>query len=172
MLRLMGGIMIVSGCFGLGMWYRQQFVERLHVLRVLLGIQEMLMGEIQYGKTTLPECCKRVGDRQPEPYGSALISIYQVVSENTGECFPKVFCETMEKCLKEVPIAREDKEAFLSFAVGESFEDGRMQLRTIERSKELLLLSVEKMEKENAEKCRMAVGLGAMSGLLLVIILL
>lgn len=172
MLRLMGGVMIVSGCFGMGMWYRQQFIRRLEVLRVLVGILEMLMGEIQYGKTTLPECCKRVGERQAEPYKSALLHIFQVMGENTGESFPKVFGENMEACLKDVPIAKEDREHFLAFAAGESFEDGRMQLRAIERSRELLGLSVAKMEKENAEKCRMAVGLGAMSGLLLVIILL
>lgn len=130
------------------------------------------MGEIQYGKTTLPECCKRVGERQEEPYRSALLHIYQIMRENTGECFAGVFCENMEECLKHVAIVKEDKEHFLAFAAGESFEDGRMQLRTIERSRELLLLSAEKMEKENAEKCRMAVGLGAMSGLLLIIILL
>ena len=172
MLRLLGGMMIVTGCFGMGLWYRQQFIRRLQVLRVLLGILELLMGEIQYGKATLPECCKRVGERQTEPYRSALLQIYQVMSRNNGECFPKVFRENMEACLKEVPLSGEDREHFLAFAAGESFEDGRMQLRAIERSRELLLLSTEKMEKENAEKCRMAVGLGAMSGLLLVIILL
>lgn len=130
------------------------------------------MGEIQYGKATLPECCKSVAERQNEPFRSTLFRIYQVMRENTGECFSQVFCENMENCLKNLPVTREDRESFLSFARGDGFGDGQMQLRTIERSRELLLLSVKKQEKENAEKCRMAVGLGAMSGLLLVIILL
>ena len=46
-----------------------------------------------------------------------------------------------------------------------------MQLRVIEQSTELLESTVEKLEKENAEKCRMAVGLGAMGGLLLILVL-
>ncbi len=130
------------------------------------------MGEIRYGKTTLPECCKRVGERLKEPFQSTFFTIYQKMLENTGERFTTIFCKNMEACLKELPITRVDIEQFLSFATAESFEEEGMQLRTIERSRELLLLSVEKLEKENAEKCRMAVGLGAMSGLLLVIILL
>ena len=172
MLRIVGGSMILLGCFGLGLWYRQQFILRLQTLRTLLGILDMLMSDIRYGKSTLPESCKRIGERQKEPYRSSFLEIYRTMEENGGECFPQVFCRHMEKCLRQLPIKAKDGEQFLAFAAGDSFEDGRMQLRTVERSKELLQLTVEGLEKENAEKCRLAVGLGAMSGLLLVIVLL
>lgn len=132
----------------------------------------MLMSEIRYGKTPLPECCKRIGERQPEPIGGAFLQIYRCMQEKPGESFTGVFCEIMEECLQNLPITKQDKEDFLTFAVGQSYEDGSMQLRTIERSKELLEVTVRRLEKENTEKCRMAVGLGAMSGLLLVVILL
>ena len=172
MLRFIGGIMIVGGCLGLGMWYRQQFIARLSYVRTLQGILENLMSEIGYGKTPLPECCKRIGERQPEPFGSSFLQIAERMQENRGETFSQVFCEVMEECLMKLPIMPQDRVNFLDFARGQSFEDGRMQLRTVERSKELLQTTAEVLEKENTEKCRMAVGLGAMSGLLLVIILL
>lgn len=130
------------------------------------------MSEIRYGKTTLPECCKSVGERQKEPFRSTLFQIYRIMRENTGECFPEVFCHNMEICMKELPLTGADKDAFLAFVKGDSFGDGRMQLRMIERSREMLVVTADKLEKENAEKCRLAVGLGAMSGLLLVIILI
>lgn len=132
----------------------------------------MLMSEIRYGKTPLPECCKRIGERQPDPFGEAFLQIYHYMQENPGESFNGVFCETMENCLQKLPVTKQDKEDFLAFAAGQSYEDGCMQLRTIECSKELLEATVQRLEKENTEKCRMAVGLGAMSGLLLVVILL
>ncbi len=172
MLRILGGSMIVSGCLGLGLWYRQQFIQRLQTLRILQSILEMLMSEIRYGKAPLPECCKRIGERQQEPYRSCFLKIYEKMAENRGDSFPKVFAEVMDDCLKKLPITKEDREDFLSFATGNGFEDGTMQLRTVERSRELLQLTVEELEKVNTEKCRMAVGLGAMSGLLLIIILL
>ena len=43
--------------------------------------------------------------------------------------------------------------------------------RLNEQSMELLGSTEERLERENAEKCRMAVGLGAMSGMLLILIL-
>ena len=164
--------MIVFGCLGLGMWYRQQYALRLQSLRTLLNILELLMSEIRYGKSTLPECCKRIGERLEEPYQSALLKIYARMAENRGEAFDTVFCKQMEECFDSLPLHREDREHFLGFVQGNGFEDGRMQLKNIESSRELLRLTVAQLEKENVEKSRMAVGLGAMSGLLVVIILL
>ena len=172
MLRLLGGGMILTGCLGLGMWYRQQFILRLKAIRVMVEILEILMSEIGYGKATLPECCRRVATRQPEPYRTGLLHIYTKMQENEGVSFSETFCACMEEVLKDQPVTTEDKEHFLAFAKGEAFEDGRMQLRTIERSRELLVGTASGLEKENAEKCRLAVGLGAMSGLLLLLILL
>lgn len=46
-----------------------------------------------------------------------------------------------------------------------------MQLVSIQRSRTLLEGTMEKLERENGEKCRLALGLGAMSGMLLILIL-
>ena len=113
-----------------------------------------------------------MADRQTEPYRTGLLHIYTKMQENEGIGFSETFCTCMEEVLKEQPVTAEDKEHFLAFAKGEGFEDGRMQLRTIDRSRELLLKTAGGLEKENVEKCRLAVGLGAMSGLLLILILL
>lgn len=163
---------MVSGCFLMGLWYREQFMGRLKTLRTLAEIQEMLMSQIRFGKATLPECCKVIGRRLGEPFGESLLGVYMDMEENTGMEFSRVFCRRMEECLGGLPITEEDKNLFLSFAVSESFEEGRMQLRAIEQGREQLQNRIDALEKENGEKCRMAVGLGAMSGLLLLIVLL
>lgn len=164
--------MIISGCLGLGIWYRQQFIMRLQCIYSLIGLLEMLMSEIGYERATLQECCRRVGERLEEPFRGCLLEIYERMQENYGESFREVFCDRMEKCLKNLPLTGEDTEGFLNFTGKDSFEDSRMQLRMLELGREYLQNTAGKLEKENAEKCRMAIGLGAMSGLLLVIILL
>jgi len=67
---------------------------------------------------------------------------------------------------------KEDRNRILSLFGEHGFEEEKMQIRRIEQSKELLEGTIGRLERENAEKCKMAVGLGAMSGLLLLIILL
>lgn len=93
------------------------------------------------------------------------------MEENTGKTFEEVFREEMGEALGGLPLKEEDRENFLRFTARTGFMDGRMQLRAIEQSAELLQGTEERLERENSEKCRMAVGLGAMGGLLLVLVL-
>ena len=73
--------------------------------------------------------------------------------------------------MAQLPLKREDKEAFLKFIPENGYMDSQMQLLSIQRSRNLLENTIESLEGENIEKCRLAVGLGAMSGMLLVLIL-
>ena len=73
--------------------------------------------------------------------------------------------------MSQLPLQQADKEAFLRFIPENGYMDSQMQLLSIQRSRSLLENTIESLEHDNAEKCRLAVGLGAMSGMLLVLIL-
>lgn len=94
------------------------------------------------------------------------------MEENTGEGFGQVFKSRMEECLGKIPIQKEERDIFLQFASCSGFEDGKMQIRSMEQYRDLLQDIVKRVEQEIGERSRMALGLGAMGGLLLVIILL
>ena len=144
---------------------------RIRTLHSLKNILELLAGEVRYGRATLPECCTHIAKYLAEPYGKAFLEIGQKMEENTGISFGDVFRGKMEGILKELPLKEEDREHFLRFTSLTGFADGQMQLRALEQSMELLDGTKERLERDNADKCRMAVGLGAMGGLLLVLIL-
>ncbi len=112
-----------------------------------------------------------MAERLSEPYGSSFGRIYHRMRQNAGDKFGQVFREEMQRCLKGLPITEEDKSQFLSLFDHKGYEDELMQIRTIEQSMELLQHTIGQLERENREKCRMAVGLGAMSGLLLLVVL-
>ena len=171
MLRILGGCMIFSGCMGLGMWYRYQLTGRIKALQELQNILELLAGEIRYGRATLPECCGHAARYLSAPFDRAFARIGDRMAENTGISFGTVFREETEGILAMLPLKAEDRENFLRFTAKTGFSDGQMQLRTIEQSMELLHATEERQARENAERCRMAVGLGAMGGLLLILIL-
>lgn len=171
MIKLLGSGMIFAGCFGLGMWYRAQFLGRIKAVRELEHILELLISEVRYGRATLPECCSHIAKYLEEPFGTAFRNVGERMEENAGASFGEVYREEMRPRLKQFPLKSEDEEAFLRFAGQTGYMDGQMQQRALEQSVELLRGTREKLEKENAEKCRMAVGLGAMSGLLLILVL-
>lgn len=156
----------------MGLWYREQFRERLSALRRLGEILELLMGEIRYSRSTLPECCRHVAERAGEPFGSCLKEIYDEMRQNTGRGFGEVFVEKMRVCLDKLPITPEDTELFLRFAAQSGFAEGDMQIKWMEQSRDQLAHTVETLEAELAGKSRVALSMGVMSGLLLVILLL
>lgn len=163
--------MVFSGCLGLGLWYRGQFTGRIRALRMLRGILEQLASQVRYGRATLPECCRNVAPQLVPDFGQAFRAVAEQMQENTGASFSEVFRGHLAGPLAELPLTGEDREQFLQFASETGYMDGQMQLRVLEQSGELMAGTVERLERESSEKCRMAVGLGTMGGLLLLLVL-
>lgn len=171
MLKALGGCMIFCGCLGLGMWYRSWLIGRTKALRSLENMLELFAGEVRYGRSPLPECCFRGARYLPEPFKEVFLKVGRQMEENTGTSFGETFRSEMGEVLRGLPLEKEDRENFLEFTFQTGFSDGQMQLRAINRSMELLQCTRERLERENAEKCRMAVGLGGLGGLLLILML-
>lgn len=171
MLKFAGGMMIFFGCLGLGFWYRGQLLGRVKALRMLGTVLELLESEVRYGRATLPESCRNVSARLSSPFAEAFDSIDAKMCENTGASFAEVFRECLQGPLETLPLKQEDREVFLQIASSGGYTDGQMQLRAMEQSRELMAGTVKQLERENTDKCKMAVGLGAMGGLLLIIAL-
>ena len=170
-MRLVGAIMILGGCTGLGLWYRNQLTGRIRALRMLTAILEMLMSEIRYGKSTLPECCRKLTMHVEEPYRSALENVSHEYEDTSGASFQEIFVRQMAQAMETLPLKREDGDCFLAPFQNQGFQDAQMQLRSLEQSLLQLDDIIRVQNEERREKCRMAVGLGVMSGLLLIIIM-
>lgn len=107
----------------------------------------------------------------PEPFRGCFEKLDRKLKEFPGESCGKLFRSVLEEGMRELPLRQEDRDAFLQFIPENGYMDGQMQLLAIQRSRALLEGTLEKLDRENAEKCRLALGLGAMSGMLLVLIL-
>lgn len=171
-LRPLGAALIVAGCSGIGFWYRQRLKEALYQLRYMCRLLEQFQSEVRYGKATLPECCKRLGERADAPYGEALCAVYRETERHTGKSFYEVWLEQLGQALAGLPLTREEKGFFLEFPKSMGLSDHCLQLRTIEQYRELLYSAVRVREEKMEQQGRLAAGLGIMSGLLLTVLLL
>lgn len=172
MIRLLGFSLIGVSCSGLGIWYAWNLRQRLYHLHVMNRILELLVSLLQYGKSTLPECCCQLAAQVEEPYSSAFARVWQELSDNRGSCFAEVYGRIMGKTLQELALKEQDRQLFMQCMLDQGGSDGEAGVRLIRRQQELLQERITRLEAENREKSRMAVGLGALGGLLLIIILL
>ena len=170
MQKLFGLGMILIGCIGLGLWYSSQFQKQLKDLREMCGILELLLGEIRFGRSTLPECCFHMVERVEEPYKNCFREIYESACRNQGESFGEICREHFEEILQSMVVNKEDKARFLACFQQSGFAEGRMQLRVLEQTKEELEGLLEVLSKEKESRCKLALSLGTMSELLLVIL--
>lgn len=172
MYKIIGFVMILAGCSGLGAWYSLQFHKQLKNLQDMCRILELLQGQIRFGRCTLPECCLRLTERVEEPYKSSFFKIYEAACNNNGESFGQLCEMQLQEDLQQLVAEKEDKERFIGCFTKSGYEEDRMQLRVIEQTKEELEERVHRLSQENSSKCRLALSLGTMSGLLLVILFL
>ena len=170
-MQMFGGVLILSGCFGLGLWYRQQFLGRLHTIRELIRILEQWISEIRYNSSTLPECCRQIGRQRKDRLGEICTEVYREYTETEGMGFLETAEESFRRQLGTLPLKKEDIDEFLRFAEKEGYADEAMQIKSMELSRQGLEHTAEVQQREIAQKCRLSVGLGAMSGLLLLLIL-
>lgn len=172
MIRVLGFSLIGVSCSGLGVWYAWNLRQRLHHLHAMNRILELLVSLLQYGKSTLPECCCQLASQVEEPYSSAFARIWQELSENRGSGFAQVYERIMGEALQEPALQEQDRQLFMQCMLDQGGSDGEAGVRLIRRQQQLLQERITRLEAENREKSRMAVGLGTLGGLLIIIILL
>ena len=171
-MQMLGGTLIFLGCLGLGFWYREQFLGRLHTIRELIRIQEQWISEIRYNSATLPECCRLAGRRRQDRLGEICSEVYREYMTRGGTGFLEVAGESFRRQLQTLPLKTEDIDQFLLFVEQEGYAEEAMQIRAIELSRQGLEEAAGLQQREIAQKCRLSVGLGAMSGMLLLLLLI
>jgi stage III sporulation protein AB len=169
----MGGIMILTGTVGLGIYFRNRFYERIEILKKLILIIDLFLSEIDFNKATMPECCLYAGQKITDmTLGKALINVHDRMKENDGLSFESAFKESFGKCLPEFPLEKCDINDFLKVAETGSFRDGQLQLKALHKIKDDLTERLTELKERAEDRGRIAIGLGVMGGFLLVIILL
>ncbi len=162
--------MILAGCSGLGFWYSTQFQKQFITLQAFCSMLELYLGQIRFTRCSLPECCLQLAERAQEPYGQIFRNIYEEACANSGESFGNICERYLTEGLKTAVCQKKDKEIFISCFSKGGFEEDVLQLRHIEQARAELEDRMVRTAGENASKCRLALSLGTMGGLLLVLL--
>jgi hypothetical protein len=179
MLRLAGGIMILTGSVGLGVWYRSRLYERIETIKYLIYVTELFISNISFNKATMPECCLRAGEQLKSDKLSAglalsegLIAVHEIMSGNEGYEFDVIFEKTMLRYMEKCTLERTDIEDFMKIARTGIYSDLCVQLKALENIKSTLTEKAEVLKKDVDNKGRIMLGLGTLGGIFLLIVLL
>lgn len=172
MLRVAGAVLLMTGCIGSGWSAKERLKKNLDDLYRIRQIFQMFQSEIAYSRAPLPEACMRIGNRLEEPYRSALLSVREEMLADHGESFLNIWDRQIGICMRKLSLAEADKRLLLDFGSCIGYIDGKMQTQAVEQYIHKLDISIGRMEKDMADKCKVIMSLSIMGGLLLAIILL
>lgn len=172
MQRAFGFILILAGCSGLGIWYSMQFRLRIQNLKQMCHILSMLEGQVRFGRSTMGECCGQIAGRVDNPFQNVLQEIAGEMKENKGNSLRQVSQTSFDKHLKKLVVSSKEKEEFMACFAHEGFEEEGMQIQSILRGRQELEAAMQELNESLTSRCRLAISLGTMSGLLLVVLFL
>lgn len=172
MQKIVGFGLILAGCSGLGIWYSMQF--RLHIqnLKQMCHILSMLESQVRFTRSTMGESCQQIAKRLDNPFGRGLQEIACEMEKNAGRSLGQVSRNSFARHLKRVVVTDREKEIFIGCFVNEGFEEDGMQIQSILRGRMELEGAWKELSEGLSSRCRLAVSLGTMGGLLLVVLFL
>jgi len=169
--KILGYLFILAGSSGIGLWYSVRMQQKVWHLREMIRILDMVVSEIGYGRSTLPECCAWIKEKTTQPYQN----IFQKMLDNTelenGQHFGAISKKIMLQEMKSLPLG-EEKDIFIRCFTDVGYADEWLQRRSMERGRTQLGELLQAEEEDLKKKSKLAVSLGTMSGILLVLILL
>lgn len=172
MFKIIGIFCILLGCIGYGINRIGEERSRVGHLREMIRIIKRIQDEISYGKHTLPEICLILAECCNPPYQPHFKQIYEQMNTGNGTSLNCIWEQQMEQCMKDAPLAEEEKDILKYLPKNLGMRDEKLQAECIGRSVELLVKSRRKSEDAYENKARMILSVSVLTGVFLTIMLL
>ncbi len=172
MLRMVGILLLMTGCIGLGYHTVSEEKQRIRELREIRHMMLRIQSEMTYGKRTLPEICNLLAENGEEPYRTIFRRIFQKAEENDGATLERIWMEEMENGLRNLPLKREEKTILKNLSGCNGIADENMQAAGVGQSLDVLTRQIDRAETEYENKSRVIMSISVTAGLFLSILLL
>lgn len=169
--KIIGAILIITACTGLGLWKSRQYAERVEQLKTVVRICEYIKGEIHFAKTALPEALEQIGEKMEEPFSSFLYSVSETLKTSKGEKISHILEQCAENTLKDFFVKSEDLKEFIHTVGDLSQLDKDMQIHLLERYIREQECKIDILIRELPEKRKLFSSMGILGGIFLVILL-
>ena len=168
MLRLMGGLLLIGGAAGLGIWYAKGVKERIECLRLAVYLFAAMEHEIAYARTPMSELCKRIAVKMPEPFQGFLEGVW---SDMENRDFYISWQNNLFR-LSGMALQKSDMEIIAQMGSQAGFFNAGAQAAAIAALRERLEGVLQKAQEEMEKKSRLYLCFGISGGAFLVILLL
>ena len=171
MLRLVGALLLTAGAAGLGLCAAGQLGDRVRSLRSLVGGLEILMRELSFRRTSMPELMERTARQAGEPARYLFARCRDHLEELGERSFGQIWAGAVE-AEPELLLTREERTVLVELGQVLGRYDADGQIAALERAEEGLKACLARAEEDRRRLGRVYTALGVGSGAMLAILLL
>lgn len=171
MLKIVGVIMVITACTGMGVYEGRELTKHENVMKQIRQMLLLLKGEIQYGNSSLFDIFAKISLKIEGETGFFLKELLQEIRKNDRYMFYDIFEACAERKMITKRMSLEEKEDFLSFGKQLGGSDRKTQIAQMEIYMKELEYDIEKLHMEVQEKKKLYRNMGVLCGFFLVIIL-
>lgn len=170
-IRLLGAVLVVVSCTGMGFFLAGEWSERLRTMEQLRKMIFLLKGEIVYARSPLTESFERTGKKGGGEIGDLFMRVAERMERQQGEPFYEIWQEEIGKLPKTFCLSQEDRQSLIGLGEHLGYLDLEMQERTILLYLEQLDLTIDYLREHKQERSRLYTSLGIMGGIFLTIMM-
>lgn len=168
-MKIIGAVLVLVSGGALGIQQTVYYDKVLFNIKQLFQITVWLIRQITTERATLPEAVLAVSNRQKDEFGEVLKTIAKELYQNNGKDLSIIWRTYFEE--SDLCVPTEIRNCFIHLFDQIGFYDQNSQLQQLEVAKELMGQTIQKMEKERAEKCKLYQSIGVFAGLFMIILL-
>lgn len=171
-MKILGSVLIVLGCFGIGKSYCRNLKGRYLDLKKLLECICLLKGEICYSNAPLREIFGQIHKKRGDAVSVFFQTAGKEMEKMEGKTFREIFTESLRVLEKQTFLNREDLDGLDNLGKTLGIMDVDMQRSQLELYTERLKASIEEAKEQWKEKERLVPKLGLTCGMVVVLILI
>ena len=169
MLKLMGAVLVIAGCGGIGFRIAANHRQEEKALRQLIGILDYMECELQYRLTPLPALCRQSAKEFPGALGSVFLELALEMEAQVSPDMESCMSVALEKANTLPPLTREGM-SLLGKSIGRFDIDG--QLKGLEAVRQDCRRNLECISHNRDTRLRSYQTLGLCAGAALAILLI
>lgn len=171
-IKVIGCILIMSSCTGMGLLFAGEIKRRLEDLKSAKSIAILLRGDIRYAQTALPEALENAAKRHEGRLAPFLKRVSGELKQYSGTSLRDIWRIAVNEELNKTSLTKKDKECLLQLGDQLGYLDIDMQINTIDWYITQVEDMMNDLSNDAKQKIRLYQSLGILFGLFVVILIL
>ncbi len=171
MLKIIGVIMICTGCTALGFKVGDVYIKHYKELIYLKKVFVMIKGEIRYNCGMLSEVFLNVSAKVKQPYKEAFVLLSEQLEERDDKSFDTMWNNIFIERLRTSSLWSEDLLGLIELGESMGYLDKQMQINSIDLFIDNLETQINEIYGKLEGNTKLYRALGVLSGLLITILI-